>query len=69
MSERYACVLSQHKGSLRHAAMPIEGGERQNLIIWLFGDGGEVWVGLYLIVISHGSAQPLYTRFVSYHIQ
>jgi hypothetical protein len=26
-----------HKGALRHAALPIEHGERQNLIIWLFG--------------------------------
>ena len=40
-----ARALPQHKGSLRHAAMPIEAGERQNLIVWLFGDGGEARAG------------------------
>jgi predicted 2-oxoglutarate/Fe(II)-dependent dioxygenase YbiX len=36
-----------HKGSLRHAAKPIETGERQNLIIWLFGDDGQVRIAPY----------------------
>ena len=36
-----------HKGSLRHAAKPIESGERQNLIVWLFGDDGEVRIAPY----------------------
>ena len=31
-----------HRGSVRHAALPLEGGTRQNLVIWLFGKGGEV---------------------------
>ena len=38
-----------HKGSLRHAAKPIESGERQNLIIWLFGDDGQVRIAPYEI--------------------
>eukprot|EP01043_Picozoa_sp_COSAG02_P048008 COSAG02_NODE_4666_length_5113_cov_2.619541_4_plen_344_part_00 len=36
-----------HKGSLRHAAKPIESGERQNLIVWLFGDDGQVRIAPY----------------------
>lgn len=31
-----------HRGSLKHAALPIEEGSRQNLVIWLFGKGGDV---------------------------
>ena len=36
-----------HKGSLRHAAKPIESGERQNLIMWLFGNDGQVRIAPY----------------------
>ena len=31
-----------HQGALRHSAQPIESGERQNLIVWLFGRDGDV---------------------------
>ena len=31
-----------HQGALRHAALPIEHGARENLIVWLFGDDGYV---------------------------
>mmetsp|Transcript_2884 Transcript_2884/g.8513 ORF Transcript_2884/g.8513 Transcript_2884/m.8513 type:complete len:323 (-) Transcript_2884:270-1238(-) len=31
-----------HLGALRHAALPIHGGERTNLIVWLMGEGGYV---------------------------
>ena len=32
-----------HRGSLRHAALPLTGsGQRQNLIIWMFGEDGYV---------------------------
>lgn len=31
-----------HRGSLRHSAEPITSGERTNLVIWLFGEGGYV---------------------------
>ena len=31
-----------HQGALRHAALPIEHGARENLIVWLFGAGGYV---------------------------
>eukprot|EP00565_Helicotheca_tamesis_P006183 CAMPEP_0185723890 /NCGR_PEP_ID=MMETSP1171-20130828/570_1 /TAXON_ID=374046 /ORGANISM="Helicotheca tamensis, Strain CCMP826" /LENGTH=373 /DNA_ID=CAMNT_0028391657 /DNA_START=27 /DNA_END=1148 /DNA_ORIENTATION=- len=36
-----------HCGALRHAALPIEAGERHNLVIWLFGKGGEVRIAPY----------------------
>ena len=36
-----------HRGALRHAALPIEAGERTNLIIWMFGEGGDVRVAPY----------------------
>ena len=36
-----------HLGSLRHSAQPIESGERQNLIVWLFGRDGDVRVAPY----------------------
>ena len=36
-----------HKGALRHGATDITGGERLNLIVWLFGEGGEVRVAPY----------------------
>ncbi|MEL6694158.1 MAG: 2OG-Fe(II) oxygenase family protein [Pseudomonadota bacterium] len=29
-----------HRGSVPHAAQPITGGERSNLVLWLYGDGG-----------------------------
>lgn len=31
-----------HRGSLRHAALPITKGVRENLIVWLFGEDGYV---------------------------
>ena len=31
-----------HQGALRHAALPIEHGARENLIVWLFGADGYV---------------------------
>mmetsp|Transcript_1792 Transcript_1792/g.2431 ORF Transcript_1792/g.2431 Transcript_1792/m.2431 type:complete len:321 (+) Transcript_1792:102-1064(+) len=36
-----------HRGALRHAALPIEAGERCNLVIWLFGEGGHVRIAPY----------------------
>ena len=36
-----------HKGQHRHAAMPITGGRRVNLIVWLMGKGGYVRVMPY----------------------
>ena len=36
-----------HKGLVRHAALPIQAGERHNLVIWLFGKGGYVRFGEY----------------------
>jgi len=36
-----------HRGALRHAALPIKGGTRQNLVIWLFGKGGDVRIAPY----------------------
>ena len=30
-----------HRGSVPHAAQPITGGERSNLVLWLYGDGGK----------------------------
>ena len=36
-----------HKGSMRHSALPIESGERLNLIVWLFGENGDVRVTPY----------------------
>jgi len=31
-----------HRGSVRHAALPITSGTRHNLVIWLFGEDGTV---------------------------
>lgn len=31
-----------HRGSVPHAAHPIESGERTNLVLWLFGDNGRM---------------------------
>jgi hypothetical protein len=36
-----------HLGVLRHAAYPIQLGERVNLLVWLFGHGGYVRVAPY----------------------
>jgi hypothetical protein len=36
-----------HLGQVRHAARPITKGERQNLVIWLFGEGGYVRIAPY----------------------
>jgi hypothetical protein len=43
-----------HKGALRHAARTIEGGERHNLIVWLFGRNGEVRVAPYQVADQMG---------------
>ena len=40
-------TLLIHRGSVRHAALPIRSGSRQNLIIWLFGEDGQVRVAPY----------------------
>jgi predicted 2-oxoglutarate/Fe(II)-dependent dioxygenase YbiX len=42
-----AGMLLIHRGSVRHAALPISSGSRQNLIIWLFGEDGRVRVAPY----------------------
>lgn len=31
-----------HKGNIPHAAQPIQSGSRTNLVLWLYGDRGEV---------------------------
>ncbi|CAB9524671.1 Inherit from bactNOG: 2og-fe(ii) oxygenase [Seminavis robusta] len=36
-----------HRGLIRHAALPIQEGERHNLVIWLFGRHGYVRFGEY----------------------
>lgn len=36
-----------HRGLVRHAALPIQTGERHNLVIWVFGEGGYVRFGEY----------------------
>jgi hypothetical protein len=36
-----------HRGMHRHAALPIESGERHNMVMWLFGDHGYVRVAPY----------------------
>jgi hypothetical protein len=36
-----------HCGSVRHGAVEIGRGERENLIVWLFGEGGQVRVSPY----------------------
>jgi len=36
-----------HRGSVRHAALPIRSGTRHNMIIWLFGEDGRVRVAPY----------------------
>lgn len=36
-----------HRGSVRHAALPISSGTRHNMIIWLFGEDGHVRVAPY----------------------
>ena len=36
-----------HRGSLRHATLPITEGTRYNLVVWLFGEGGSVRVSPY----------------------
>ena len=40
-------MLLIHRGSVRHAALPITSGTRHNMIIWLFGEGGHVRVAPY----------------------
>ena len=40
-------MLLIHRGSVRHAALPITSGTRHNMIIWLFGEGGQVRVAPY----------------------
>jgi predicted 2-oxoglutarate/Fe(II)-dependent dioxygenase YbiX len=36
-----------HRGSVRHAALPITSGTRHNLVIWLFGEDGAVRIAPY----------------------
>lgn len=36
-----------HRGSLRHATLPITEGTRYNLVVWLFGEGGSVRISPY----------------------
>lgn len=36
-----------HRGMQRHAALPIESGERHNMVIWLFGEHGYVRIAPY----------------------
>ena len=36
-----------HRGQHRHEALPIQSGERINLVIWLFGHGGYVRIAEY----------------------
>ena len=40
-------MLLIHRGSVRHAALPITSGTRHNMIIWLFGEDGFVRVAPY----------------------
>uniref|UniRef100_A0A7S0FLZ6 Fe2OG dioxygenase domain-containing protein n=1 Tax=Minutocellus polymorphus TaxID=265543 RepID=A0A7S0FLZ6_9STRA len=40
-------MLLIHRGSVRHAALPISSGTRHNIIIWLFGEDGQVRVAPY----------------------
>ena len=40
-------MLLIHRGSVRHAALPITSGTRHNMIIWLFGEDGHVRVAPY----------------------
>jgi hypothetical protein len=35
-------VAAIHRGGVAHAAHPITAGERTNLVLWLYGDGGQV---------------------------
>ncbi|GFH47884.1 hypothetical protein CTEN210_04360 [Chaetoceros tenuissimus] len=36
-----------HRGSTQHAALPIKEGTRHNLVIWVFGAGGDVRIAPY----------------------
>lgn len=36
-----------HKGQHKHEALPLKSGERVNLIIWMFGEYGQVRVAPY----------------------
>jgi len=36
-----------HRGSTQHAALPIKEGTRHNLVIWIFGEGGDVRIAPY----------------------
>lgn len=31
-----------HRGNVPHAAQPITSGERSNIVLWLYGDGGQI---------------------------
>ena len=35
------------RGSTQHAALPIKEGTRHNLVIWIFGAGGDVRIAPY----------------------
>jgi len=45
-----------HRGMIPHAALPIEKGERTNLVVWLFGKDGHI--GYY----PHQGEQPMSPR-------
>ncbi|MFY0641713.1 MAG: 2OG-Fe(II) oxygenase [Bermanella sp.] len=36
------CMAMMHRGSIAHAAQPITSGERSNLVLWLYGDRGQI---------------------------
>lgn len=46
-----------HKGGHRHAALPLESGQRTNLVLWLFGEDGYVRAAPYPPSEQHSPAQ------------
>lgn len=40
-------MVIMHRGQHQHEALPLVGGERVNLVVWLFADGGRVRVVPY----------------------
>ena len=49
-------VAVLHKGGHRHAALPLESGQRTNLVLWLFGEDGYVRAAQYPPSQQHGPA-------------